>query len=116
MYSLTHLLVLSNIQVTLVVLEKRHPAPNENIDRNLFNMSYDDFSESNITCNLYSQFKRGKSQQVIGYSLYGQKRLYYDKLKNLTSQLKKLYPDWSMRIYYDDSINKSIIASIGSYS
>jgi hypothetical protein len=65
-----------------------------------------------FTCNLYDSLRRGKSQKILSYSLYGKKRFFYDKLKVLTRQIKKLYPGWTMRVYYDDTIDKSIICEI----
>jgi hypothetical protein len=56
--------------------------------------------------------RRGKHQKVIGYSLYGKNKFYYDKLKDLTKQISQQYPGWIMRVYYDDSIDQSIICEI----
>jgi hypothetical protein len=78
----------------------------------LYNISNKEFENFNLTCDLYKVLRRGRSQSVIGYSLYGKNRFYYDKLINLTTQIKHFYPEWSMRVYYDNSINKSIICEI----
>ena len=80
--------------------------------QNVFNMSYDEFADSNITCGVYKQFRRGLSQKVFGFSLYGKNKFYYDKLKTVSSQLKRLYPGWLMRVYHDESINKSVICDL----
>jgi len=69
-------------------------------------------NEMNLTCNLYNVLRRGKNQKVIGYSLYGKNEKYYINLKNITQQVKKLYPGWTIRIYHDNSIKKSIICEI----
>jgi hypothetical protein len=61
---------------------------------------------------MYNVLRRGKHQKVIGYSLYGKNKFYYDKLKNLTKQINQFYPGWIMRVYYDDSIDQSIICEI----
>jgi hypothetical protein len=66
----------------------------------------------NATCDLYNVLKRGKSQKVLGYSLYGRNEFYYQKLIDIITEVEKLYPKWSIRIYYDNSINKSIICDI----
>ena len=75
-------------------------------------ISKNDYENLNKTCDSYSILKRGLSQKVIGFSLYGKKRLYYDKLSSITSQVKNFYPGWLIRIYYDESIDKSIICEI----
>lgn len=78
----------------------------------LYNITDEEFKNMNLTCDLYKVLRRGRAQNVIGYSLYGKNRFYYDKLINLTHQIKHLYPDWSMRVYYDNSIDKSIICEV----
>lgn len=85
---------------------------NDNSTRLQYRINKNDFQNLNITCDLFSVFRRGRNQRVIGFSLYGQNRFYYDKLKNLTRLVKKLYPGWIMRVHYDDSIDKSIICEI----
>jgi hypothetical protein len=65
-----------------------------------------------LTCDPYKVLRRGFNQKVIGYSLYGTKTSYYDKLKNISRQIDELYPGWLMRVYYDGSINKEIICEI----
>jgi hypothetical protein len=72
----------------------------------------DEFNNLNKTCNSYSILKRGLSQKVIGFSLYGKKRLYYDKLASITSEVKHFYPGWLIRIYFDSTIDRSIICEI----
>lgn len=59
-----------------------------------------------------SLLKRGKNQKVIGYSLYGTIPLYYSLLKDITLFPKKFYPDWKVRVYYDNTILKSTICDI----
>ena len=78
----------------------------------LYNLTLDEVSNFNITCDLYNVLKRGKQQKVIGYSLYGTNLFYYNKLRDLTSTISKMYPGWTMRVYYDDSINKTIICEV----
>ena len=80
--------------------------------KELYTISKDEFEKSNFTCDLYNVLRRGKSQKVLGFSLYGKNRFYYNKLKNITKQIKELYPGWLMRIHYDESIDKSIICEI----
>ena len=62
-----------------------------------------------LTCNLRKSFKRGLNQKIISYSLYGNEPKYYNLLDRLIVKAKELYPDYTLRIYHDDSINKSII-------
>lgn len=78
----------------------------------LYSMSNEDLIRASFTCNLYSSLRRGKSQKVLSYSLYGKNRFFYEKLKILVKQMSIFYPGWIMRIYYDESIDKSIICEI----
>jgi hypothetical protein len=74
--------------------------------------SYELNDNFNITCDLYNVLKRGKSQKVLAYSLYGRNEFYYKKLTDIVKIAKHVYPNWIIRIYYDNSINKSIICDI----
>jgi hypothetical protein len=56
--------------------------------------------------------RRGNHQKVIGYSIYGKDPLYYKYLELIARTAKKYYPDWTIRFYHDDSINKSIICEL----
>lgn len=80
--------------------------------RLLYNILKNEYNELLFTCNMYSSLKRGKKQKVISYSLFDRNGFYYDKIKNISKQIRKFYPDWFMRIYHDSSINKSIICDI----
>ena len=65
-----------------------------------------------ITCDLYNVLRRGPQQKIIGISLYGTDDRYYKSLKLIARQAAKHYPEWIMRIYYDNSIIKSAICEI----
>lgn len=78
----------------------------------LYNINETEYSKAVLTCNLYTSLLRGKNQKVIAYSLFGQRKGYYEKLKKIAEQAKKIYPGWVIRVYYDKSINKSIICDI----
>ena len=78
----------------------------------LYSLTKEEYENSIVTCDMYNVLRRGKHQKVIGYSLYGKNKFYYDKLKNLTKQINQFYPGWIMRVYYDDSIDQSIICEI----
>jgi hypothetical protein len=80
--------------------------------RYLYSISEKEFENLNLTCDLYNVLRRGRSQKVIGFSLYGNNPFYYKKLVNLTKMIKDFYPGWLMRVYFDNSINKSIICDI----
>jgi len=79
---------------------------------NLYNLNKTEYNELLLTCNKYSSLRRGKHQKVISYTLFGKNGLYYDKLKNVTKQIQRFYPDWLMRVYHDSSINTSIICDV----
>jgi hypothetical protein len=65
-----------------------------------------------ITCDLYNAFRRGPKQKVIGISLYGTDDRYYKSLRVIAKQAAQHYPEWVMRIYYDNTIKKSVICEI----
>jgi hypothetical protein len=60
-------------------------------------------------CDLYKVLRRGNGQKVLSYSLYGSDPLYYSHIKEISKQVTKYYPGWTIRIYYDKSVNQSII-------
>ena len=66
----------------------------------LYDIQNSEIAELNFTCDLYNSLRRGRSQKVIGYSLYNKNEAYYNKLKEISEQLKRLYPDWIMRSYF----------------
>ena len=54
----------------------------------------------------------GPNKKVMGFTLYG-KNLGYSSLFDLIAQQAKiLFPDWIIRIYYDDTIDKSVICNL----
>ena len=93
--------------LAVVSIDKR-----KNSRKLLYNLTFDEFRELNLTCNLYDSFRRGKFQKILSYTLYGRNYFYYDKLKDINKQIKQLYPEWSMRVYHDNSINDSIICQL----
>jgi len=79
----------------------------------LYSIKNKELEEAVFTCDLFNSLRRGKAQKVISYSLYNNyTAFFYDKLKVNTVQMTKVYPEWRMRVYYDDSIDKSIICQI----
>ena len=89
-----------------------HLMRNPNEASFLYAISNKELADSVLTCDLYNTLRRGKSQKVISYSLYNKNRFYYDKLKEIAKQMKQLYPEWIMRVYYDQTIDKSIICEV----
>lgn len=73
------------------------------------NKQYTLDSSPSLTCELGKSLKRGPNQKIISYSLYGKNFRYYNLLENIIIKSKQFYPDHILRIYHDDSINKSII-------
>jgi hypothetical protein len=69
------------------------------------NLDQVELSKSRFTCGLYNLLKRGPNQKVVAYSLYGSHLRFYKKLKVISQQIKQFYPDWIVRIYYDNSID-----------
>jgi hypothetical protein len=62
-----------------------------------------------VNCDLYNVLRRGPNQKVIGYSLYGSNKLYYKNLKKISRLTAEYFPNWTIRVHYDDEIDKSII-------
>jgi hypothetical protein len=81
-----------------------------------YKISNYEFEQLNFTCDLYNVLRRGRTQNILGYSLYGKNDFYYKKLIHLTNEVLKFYPNWLMRVYYDNSINKSVICQMECHS
>jgi hypothetical protein len=103
----TRLAIVKNENTSSVYFEKTNQ-----ISKHLYDLSNDEIEKSVFTCDFYNSFRRGKSQRIISYSLYNKNRFFYDKLKEITRQLKVLYPGWTMRVYYDKTIDKSVICEV----
>ena len=71
-----------------------------------------EFESATFLCDMYHVLRRGPKSKVISYSLYGKNRFYYDLIFTLADLAKKYYPDWTVRIHYDGTIDKSIICEI----
>jgi hypothetical protein len=84
----------------------------DGLSQHLYQISNNELKNFKITCDPYKVLKRGKSQKVISYSLYGKEPIYYNKLRRLTQIINEKYPEWIIRIYYDHSINQSIICEL----
>jgi hypothetical protein len=67
-----------------------------------------EFHNLRFACDLYNTLRRGPHQNVISFTVYGNIEFYTRKVVNLTREIKNIYPDWYMRVYYDESINKSL--------
>jgi hypothetical protein len=78
-----------------------------------YNLSKDEFESSRLTCSLFDSLRRGPNQKVIAYSLYGNEKHFFEKLKQLASKISKEFPGWTMRVYYDDqTVDPSVICQI----
>lgn len=97
-----------------ILVEKNDKVYNiKNRNNNImYSLTKTEFEKLHFTCDLYKTLKRGKSQKVIGYSLYGTDPLYYNYLKRLSNEIKAKYKDWIMRVYYDSTVNKSVICEL----
>ena len=69
------------------------------------------FVNPRFTCDLDKVFTHGPNKKVLGYAYYG--NAGYGKLiEYITNQAKELYPDWIIRVYYDKTIDKSMICDL----
>ena len=105
-----------NNNIGLYEYEKNYSVKFYKDDKNkakfVYNLTKYEFETFNTTCDLYNVLRRGKSQKVLSFSLFGKNKFYYHKLKKISKQIKILYPGWLMRVYYNNSIEKSLICEI----
>jgi hypothetical protein len=94
-------------QINVYLLDK-----STNIKQKLLTQSEPEFANRVFTCDMYNVLRRGENQRVLGYSLYGKKRSFYDPLKETAERVRNLYQNWTMRVYYDDTIDKSVICQV----
>jgi hypothetical protein len=78
----------------------------------LLNEPINQFKNRQFTCDMYKVLRRGEKQNVLGYSLFGKNKKFYEPLNETAKTVKQLYKDWTMRVYYDNSINKSVICQV----
>lgn len=74
----------------------------------LYNLDRNELESVNFTCDLYSEFRRGKDQKVLSFSLFGRNPRYYNKIGGIIKQVKSFYPDWTIRIYSDSNLNEAV--------
>jgi hypothetical protein len=78
-----------------------------------YNLSMNDFDLDASTCDMYSVLSRGPNQKVIGYTLYGNNtERYYKQLDLISDQAAFHYPEWTIRIYYDDTALQDYLCDI----
>jgi len=70
------------------------------------------FLNPRFTCDLNHVFDHGPNVKVLSFSLYGQRIGYSYLLENIVNQARSLYKGWMIRIYYNNSINKTIICDL----
>jgi hypothetical protein len=54
-----------------------------------------------------------RDENVIAYSLWGNEQRYLVPLMENVRILPHLFPSWSIRVYFDDSVNHAFIADLG---
>ena len=70
------------------------------------------FLNPRFTCDLNHVFTHGPNRRVLSFSLYGQRAGYTSLIEKIVKRARISYPSWIVRIYYDNSINKSIICDL----
>ena len=83
---------------------------NETLVRRSFKLDKETVIRSN--CGLYNVLRRGIGQKIIGYSLYGTQRRYYNLIYDNVELAVKRYPGWVIRVHYNDSILKNITCKV----
>jgi hypothetical protein len=102
------LLIVKKDTSILVVLDDQATG----IRKKLLTQPADDFNKRVLTCDMYNVLRRGEKQKVLGYSLYGKNNMFYAPLNQTAKTAKQLYKDWTMRVYYDNSIDTSVICQV----
>jgi hypothetical protein len=77
-----------------------------------YKIGIEELKSAVFTCDLFKSLRRGPNSKVFSFSLYGRNRFYYDLIKDIAYLVKKLFPDWIIRINHDSSIDKSIICEM----
>lgn len=77
-----------------------------------YSINREQFESSIFTCSLYNTLRRGPNTKVLSYTLYGRNPHYYKDLFDLVKRAKEVYPDWVVRVHYDQSINSSFICEL----
>jgi hypothetical protein len=77
-----------------------------------FKLSRKEFPLENITCDLFNVLRHGPNQKVLGYSLYGTNKGYYKEFKKIIKFIHKYYPDWSVRVYYDEQVDREFLCEM----
>jgi hypothetical protein len=77
-----------------------------------FKLSRKEFPLENITCDLFNVLRQGPNQKVLGYSLYGANKGYYKEFKTIIKFIHKYYPDWSIRVYYDEHVDREFLCEM----
>ncbi len=70
------------------------------------------FDHFHVTCDMYKTLSRGPNQKVVSFSLYGQDPYYNGQVRLNIQRIKEFYPEWTARIYHDDSINMSMVCDL----
>jgi hypothetical protein len=71
-----------------------------------------DLIKPKFKCDLYKTLFHGPKTKVVSFSLYGKNFGYYNNIEKTVNQVKNLFPQWLMRVNYDNSINKTIICEL----
>jgi len=92
-----------------IIFESNAKAIDQNILREYFGLSENFYINPHFTCDLDKIFTHGPHKKVLGYTYYGKNKGYITLLELIANQAKLLYPEWIIRIYYDSSIDKTVI-------
>ena len=71
---------------------------------------------SKLSCHPFNVLSRGPNQKIISYSVFGKDKTYRQNLKKIVIDAKKLYPDWTIRIYHDDQLTHSEICDLECFT
>ena len=108
-----------NVTVTLVKtpktyvieIEDKQQTGEESIKKSYI-VSRKEFEESIFSCDMYNTLRRGPNQRIISYSLYGQDRKYYERIKGIVIAIRSKYPGWIVRVSHDSTIDTEFICEM----
>lgn len=77
-----------------------------------YDLSRTEYLNLKLTCDAYKSLRRGYGQKVISLSFLSDDNINYGNVKLLATEVKKLHPDWIIRIYHNKSVSSFHICDL----
>lgn len=78
----------------------------------LYSLKEENLANLSLTCDSYRNLRRGPGQKVISLSFVKNDQVNFNNLKLLAQTVKKLYPDWVIRVYHNGSLSSDEICNL----